>query len=328
MRIHIIHENDEWLPPFAAALDAEGLPWEAWHLDGGVLDLDAAPPEGVFWSRMSASSHTRGHRFAKDHTRSVLSWLEGHGRTVVNGRRVLELEVSKVDQHAALRSAGFDVPRTFAVVGDLSLAPEVARRLATPFITKDNQGGKGLGVQRFDSHEAFDRYLADELVPPVDGTLLLQEYLQPAEPRITRVEVVGGEFVYAITADTSAGFELCPADACAVDDAFCPTDGGAKFQLRRDFTTADAAPWVAFARSWGIGMGGFEFIETVDGRRVTYDVNTNTNYNPDVEAQVETPAALAVARYLARLLEAAQSETATPEVLASSSATAARVSRS
>ena len=29
MRIHIIHENDEWLPPFATALDAAGLPWEA-----------------------------------------------------------------------------------------------------------------------------------------------------------------------------------------------------------------------------------------------------------------------------------------------------------
>ena len=302
MRIHIIHENEEWLPPFAAALDAEGLPWEAWHLDGGVIDLDAPPPEGVFWSRMSASSHTRGHLAAKEHTRGVLSWLEGHGRTVVNGRRVLELEVSKVDQHAALRAAGFDVPRTFAVVGDLTRASEVARRLPVPFITKDNQGGKGLGVQRFDTHEAFDRYLADGIEPPVDGTLLLQEYLQPVESRITRVEIVGGEFVYALTADTSGGFELCPADACAVDDAFCPTDGGARFRLRRDLTAEDAAPWVAFARAWGIGVGGFEFIETVDGRRVTYDINTNTNYNPDVEAEAPLPAATAVARHLGRLL--------------------------
>ena len=312
MTIHIIHENDEWLPPFAAALDAEGLPWEAWHLDGGVIDLDEPPPEGVFWSRMSASSHTRGHLASKEHTRGVLSWLEGHGRTVVNGRRVLELEVSKVDQHAALRAAGFDVPRTFAVVGDLSRASEVARRLPVPFITKDNQGGKGLGVQRFETHEAFDRYLADGIEPPVDGTLLLQEYLQPVEPRITRVEIVGGEFVYALTADTTGGFELCPADACAVDDAFCPTDGGAKFRLRRDFTAQDAAPWVAFARAWGIGVGGFEFIETVDGRRVTYDINTNTNYNPDVEAEATLPAATAVARHLGRLL-AAVSPSLVPE---------------
>jgi hypothetical protein len=316
MRIHIIHENDEWLPPFAAALDAEGLPWEAWHLDGGVLDLDSAPPPGVFWSRMSASSHTRGHLSAKDHTRSVLSWLEGHGRTVVNGRRVLELEMSKVDQHAALRAAGFDVPRTFAVIGDPDQARSVARRLATPFITKDNQGGKGLGVQRFDTHEAFDHYLAHDLVMPVDATLLLQEYVQPADPWITRVEVVGGEFLYALTADTSGGFELCPADVCVVDDLFCPTDGGARFRLRPAFTAADAAPWVAFARSWGIGIGGFEFIETADGRRVTYDVNTNTNYNPDVDAQALLSGPLAVARHLGRLLAAESTAAAEPASLA------------
>jgi hypothetical protein len=309
MSIHVIHENDEWLPPFAAAFDAEGLPWEAWHLDGGVLDLDAPPPEGVFWSRMSASSHTRGHLHANEHTRSVLSWLEGHGRTVVNGRQVLELEVSKVGQHAALRAAGLDVPRTFAVVGELDRAREVARRLPVPFITKDNQGGKGLGVQRFDSHEAFDRYLTHDLVAPVDATLLLQEYLEPVEPRITRIEVVGGEFLYALTADTTGGFELCPADVCAIDDAFCPADGGAKFRLRHDFTAVDAAPWVAFAQAQRIGVGGFEFIDTVDGRRVTYDVNTNTNYNPDVDAEASVSGPTAIARYLGRLLAAEQERT-------------------
>ena len=304
MRVHVIHENDEWLPPFAAAFDAAGLPWEPWHLNGDVMDLDAPPPPGIFWSRMSASSHTRGHLHAKEHTRSVLSWLEGHGRTVVNGRRVLELEVSKVDQHSALRAAGFDVPRTFAVVGDLTRASEVARRLPTPFISKDNQGGKGLGVRRFDSHEAFDDYLANEMVPPVDATLLLQEFLEAAEPRITRVEVVGGEFLYALSADTSAGFELCPADACAVDDAFCPADGGARFRLRRDFDARDAAPWVDFARRWGISIGGFEFIETRDGRRVTYDVNTNTNYNTDVEAEAGRSGPTEIARFLGGLLQA------------------------
>ena len=66
---------------------------------------------------MSASSHTRGHPFAKDQTRGVLAWPEAHRRCVVNGRRVLDLEMSKVEQLAALRAAGFDVPRTVAVAG-------------------------------------------------------------------------------------------------------------------------------------------------------------------------------------------------------------------
>ena len=304
MRIFVIHENDEWLPPFAAALDDAGLPWEPWFLDGGTLDLDAEPPDGVFWSRMSASCHTRDHERAKEHTRSVLSWLEGHGRRVVNGRRIVELEMSKIDQHAALRAAGFEVPRTIAVIGDPARARDVVRELPVPFITKDNQGGKGLGVRRFDDHAAFDAYLdSDDFTPPVDGTLLLQEYVEPAEPQITRVEVVGGEFLYALTADTSEGFELCPADVCGPDDAFCPTDGGARFRLRDDFDAAAARPWLEFARRWGIEIAGFEFIETVDGRRVTYDVNTNTNYNPDVEAASPRSGPGEIARFLGRLLE-------------------------
>src|SRR5450432_2516134 len=110
-----MHENPDWYAPVGAALDAASVPHEQWLLGDRMLDLDEEPPEGVFWSRMSASSHTRGHRYAKDQTRGVLTWLERSGRRVVNGRRALELEVSKVDQLVALRAAGFDVPRTIAV---------------------------------------------------------------------------------------------------------------------------------------------------------------------------------------------------------------------
>ena len=218
----MIHENSEWLPPFADALDVEGVAWEEWYLVEGALDLDAAPPEGVFYSRMSASSHTRGHVAAKDYTRSVLSWLESYGRVVVNGRRVVEMEMSKIDQHTALRAFGFDVPSTVAVIGRHDLKTR-ARGMVLPFITKHNQGGKGLGVRRFDRFEDFEDYVdGSDFECPVDGITLLQEYVHPAEGYITRVEIVGGEFLYALTADTSAGFELCPADACRVDDAYSP----------------------------------------------------------------------------------------------------------
>ena len=168
---------------------------------------------------MSASSHTRGHPFAKDQTRGGAGWLESRGRRVVNGRRVLDLEMSKVEQLTALRAAGFDVPRTMPVAGRAELAA-AARKLPVPFISKHNQGGKGLGVRLFASHADFDAYLdrAASTRPPVDGITLLQEYLAAAQPQITRVEIVGGEFIYAITADTArGGFQLCPADACAVD---------------------------------------------------------------------------------------------------------------
>jgi glutathione synthase/RimK-type ligase-like ATP-grasp enzyme len=303
MTIHVLHENDEWLPPFAEALDAEGLPWEGWFLDGGALDLGSSPPAGVFYSRMSASCHTRGHTRAKEHARSVLSWLEAHGRRVVNGRRVLELEMSKVDQLSALAAAGFDVPRTVAVVGSQRLVAE-ARRFPAPFVTKHNQGGKGLGVARFDDAAALERALAaGEFEQPVDRTWLLQEYVEPAGGFITRVEVVGGAFLYALKADTSHGFELCPADTCEVHDELCPAGPYAAriFSHRPDVDPALVERYLHFAARWGIEIAGFEFIESTDGRVVTYDVNTNTNYNSVVDEQAGRSGPREIARFLGRL---------------------------
>ena len=108
--IHVIHENAAWLEPLAAALDRHGLPWCDWFLDKGVFDLSRPPPDGVFYNRMSASSHTRGHRYAAELTASVLAWLERHGRPVVNGSRALDLEISKARQYAALEARGIRTP--------------------------------------------------------------------------------------------------------------------------------------------------------------------------------------------------------------------------
>jgi len=316
VKVHVLHENPDWYAPIAAAFDSAGVPHEQWLLGEGALDLDDRPPPGVFWSRVSASSHTRGHPHAKDQARALLGWLEDGGRRVVNGRRVLELEVSKAAQLTALRKAGFDVPRTVAVAGRAEL-PAAARKLPVPFISKHNQGGKGLGVRLFESHDEFAAYVSSPgYTAPVDGITLLQEYLRAAEPVITRVELVGGECVYAISADTArGGFELCPADACAADasaaDA-CAADqapGPGLFALREGFDHPIIGRYLDFARQEGIEIAGFEFIETVDGRLVTYDVNTTTNYNAAIETAAPRPALRAVAAFFGRLLaEASRAE--------------------
>ncbi|WP_225733479.1 ATP-grasp domain-containing protein [Pseudoclavibacter sp. CFCC 14310] len=312
--IFVIHENPEWIPPFAAAFARAGQPFREWLLTDGSIDLDREPPEGVFWSRLSASSHSRGHEHAKEYGRAVLAWLESYGRRVINGSSVLEFEVSKVRQYLALARAGFRVPQTVAVFdrGDLSAR---AAQLQTPFITKHNQGGKGLGVRRFDSHAEFASYIAsEEYEEPVDGITLLQEYVRSAEPFITRAEFIGGRFHYAVRVDTSAGsFELCPADACeipsqstaeelpALAGAACdvPAAPGA-FTVRPEITASHPLieQLTRFLDDNGIEVAGVEFIETADGDLVVYDINTNTNYNSAVELTVHTPAADRLVEFL------------------------------
>lgn len=303
--MHVIHDNPDWFPALRAAFDADGVPVEEVLLGSGQLSLDAEPAPGVYWSRLSASAHTRGRGFAKEQARTLLSWLDAHGATVVNGRGVLELEVSKAAQHALLRRHGIAVPQTTAVFGTAGLV-DAAAAFSAPFMVKHNQGGKGLGVRRFDTHEELGRAVAaGELEDSVDGVLLVQELLAAREPFVTRVEFVGGSFLYAVRVDTSEGsFELCPAEACAV-----PTGGPAvaPFAIRPEVTAADplVVQLTAALADAGIAVAGVEFIETVDGRRVVYDVNTNTNYNPDVEAGLDVSGARQVARYLGGLLDAA-----------------------
>ncbi|SDO77521.1 Glutathione synthase/RimK-type ligase, ATP-grasp superfamily [Microbacterium testaceum StLB037] len=301
-KVYVIHENPQWIPPFAAAFEAEGVPFEEWLLTDGSIDLAVEPPEGVFWSRLSASAHTRDHAHSKEFGRAVLRWLASWGRTVINGADVLELEVSKVAQHAALRHAGIDVPRTVAVFGTDDLVAK-AREFGAPFISKHNQGGKGLGVRRWDSVDEFSSWVAGaDFEPSPDGITLLQELLVAQAPFITRAEFVAGEFVYAVRVDTSAGsFELCPAEACAIPGA----DGVEPeplFRRRDDVDPALIDRYLAFLAAEGVGIAGIEFIETRDGRTVTYDVNTNTNYNPDVEATAPRSGPREIARWLGSLL--------------------------
>src|SRR3546814_11094828 len=91
---------------------------------------------------MSASSHSRGHRYAPEYTASVLAWLEGHGRRLVNSSRALELELSKAKQYAALKAFGVRTPATRVAVGRAAVL-DAATALGAPVILKPNRGGKG-----------------------------------------------------------------------------------------------------------------------------------------------------------------------------------------
>ena len=307
MKAHIIYENEDWMPPLRTALDDAGVPYDEWFVNDGHFDVTSTPPEGVFLNRMSASSHTRGHTPAVEHTRQLIAWLERHGRRVVNGARAFELEVSKVQQHAALQQAGLRTPATRAVAGGEEALLKAARDVPTPFVTKHNRGGKGLGVQLFRTHEAFEEAVRDGDIPtPPAYITLLQQFVEAAEPFITRCEFVDGEFLYAITSDTSDGFELCPADACRTDEDRCAVDGDdSLFALREDVPAALIDRYKAFLNREQIDIAGIEFIEDTEGQIWTYDINGTTNYSPEVENKHDLSGMAAVADLLKRELEAA-----------------------
>lgn len=309
-RIYVIHENDAWVEPLRAAFAEMGLPYTEWFTAEGRLDLASVPPHGVFYNRMSASSHTRGHRYAAELTGGLLAWLESHGRRVVNDGRALSLEISKMAQYAALARHGIRVPHTIAAVGRDAII-DAAKAMRGRFITKHNRAGKGLGVRLFDGVDTLGRYVdSAAFEDSVDGVTLIQQYIDAPQPFITRVEFVGGQFLYAVRVDTSQGFELCPADVCRIDDAFCPVGEAApapatpRFRIVDGFSDPIIERYQGFLADNGIGIAGIEFITDRGGQRYTYDVNTNTNYNSDAEREAGASGMHAIAAYLGRELRA------------------------
>src|SRR5690606_6509609 len=77
-----------------------------------------------------------------------------------------------------------------------------------------------------------------------------------------------------------------------------------QFQLREEITATSpiVVRLTELLRDLGIQIAGVEFIETVDGRQVVYDINTNTNYNPDVEREVEAFGGLRATRRIAQFI--------------------------
>ncbi|MGN1400801.1 MAG: RimK family alpha-L-glutamate ligase [Bacillus sp. (in: firmicutes)] len=307
-KIYIIHENDEWTKHLTRRLDELRLPYESWHLNEGMVDLSKLPPEGVFYNRMSASSHTRGHRFAPELASVVLAWLEFHGRTVFNGSRALDLEVSKIKQYTALEAAGIKTPKTIGAVGRNQIIKAAGQLGGKPFITKHNRAGKGLGVRLFQTVEGLEQYVdSGAFEDSVDGITLIQEYIEAPEPYITRAEFIGGKFIYAVRVDTSEGFELCPADACRIEDAFGPAGEDAavrpKFQMIDGCDQALIVQYEDFLAANGIDVAGIESIINRNGTVYTYDVNTNTNYNSDAEQEAGIFGMLELAKFLGQALE-------------------------
>ena len=305
-KIYIIHENDEWVEPLRKELQEINAPFEAWHLGKRNVDHLDKPPQGIFYNRMSASSHTRGHRYAPEYTAVVLNWLEKNNRRVINNSRALSLEISKSLQYKELESFGIKTPRTI-YCGNKESILKSANVFTKPFITKHNRGGKGLGVKLFNNKRELDSYVSSKnFEPSIDGITLLQEYIVASPKVIKRVEFVNSKFLYTIEVDASEGFELCP--ACPEDQGdipqheiageFCPTSGN-KFKIIKNYKENELTKkYEKFIAANGIEIAGIEYIADKKGAIYTYDVNTNTNYNSQAEKYSEIKGMRSIAAFL------------------------------
>ena len=293
--IGILDEHPTWSSRLIAELTGRGAAVEKIDVGAhGFQPAERARAYSVVVNRTSPSSHTRGHAAALFYAHAVLAYVEDLGVPVINPAAAYRYETSKAAQALLFERLGLAYPRT-AVFNDPGQAAKLAADFRYPVVVKPNVGGSGAGIVRFDTSEALEAAArAGALGLGPDGVALVQEYLTPADGGIVRVEVLGGQYLYAIKIfrEPSAGYNLCPADICRPgepappDLAACPADAPrlALKVERHEPGRAIVEAAVAIMRAARIDVGGVEYLVDRDGRVHYYDVNATSNFVADAPA--------------------------------------------
>jgi glutathione synthase/RimK-type ligase-like ATP-grasp enzyme len=291
----VLHEHPEWQKPLFAALQRRGVSFAPFDLTRAAFSNDDVPRARLYFNQASPSAYLRGHTRAVPLAMAYMRTLELRGARVLNGADVFGLELSKSAQATLLRTLGIDCPRSITFNDVAALRP-LESSITWPAVLKPDQGGSGARIQVVESlSEIEDIFRRDPSIWQPDNLFLLQEYLQhDPDEGIVRLEFLGGDLLYAMRVKTHGRFNLCPSPVCNPDDgdSACalPTERVVEappvefsaFPGVPDEAVHTAQRIVEIAR---LDVGGIEYLETPDGRRVFYDINANSNLRPSVAAE-------------------------------------------
>jgi hypothetical protein len=286
----VLYEHPEWQQPLFTALDRRGVDYVAVDLKRAAFSEADQPAAGLYFNQASPSAYVRGNARAVPHVLAYMRHLEAHGVHVLNGSRAFELELSKTSQARLLRTLGIDHP--YSVTFNSIEALRGRDDLRWPAMLKPEQGGSGARMNVVASLNDLEVLLAEQpglWVP--DNLLLLQEYLEHDPDRgVVRLEFLGGELLYAMRVISHGRFNLCPSVVCN------PVDGSPIETEACELSSEPPVEFYAFAEvpteavkagrrifeAAGLDVGGIEYLETPDGRRVFYDINANSNLREPV----------------------------------------------
>jgi glutathione synthase/RimK-type ligase-like ATP-grasp enzyme len=289
----VLFEHPEWQKPLFAALERRGVSFDAFDLTRAAFSNADNPAAKLYFNQASPSAYVRGHTRAVPLALAYMRSLEILGARVLNGADVFALELSKSAQATLLRTLGIDTPRSITFNEVNALAP-YADQIRWPALLKPDQGGSGARIHVVESVAHVEAiFTADPSVWLPDNLFLLQELLpHDADTGIVRLEFLGGELLYAMRVKTHGRFNLCPSPVCNPDegDGACAVPANDTAAALVEFHPFPEVPLDAvetakrIVRAARLDVGGIEYLETDDGRRVFYDINANSNLRPSVAA--------------------------------------------
>jgi glutathione synthase/RimK-type ligase-like ATP-grasp enzyme len=290
----VLYEHPEWQKPLFAALERRSVSFVPLDVTRAAFSNLETLRASLYFNQASPSAYVRGHTRAVPLALAYLRSLELQGARVLNGAAVFALELSKSAQATLLRTLGIDCPRSITF-NDIAALRASADGIGWPALLKPDQGGSGARIQVVNSWSEVETIFdSDPAVWLPDNLFLLQEYL-PHDPDegIVRLEFLDGELLYAMRVKTHGRFNLCPSPVCNPDDgdgtcaapANDPADAPpVEFLPYPDVPRAAVDTAKRIVRAAQLDVGGIEYLETPDGRRVFYDINANSNLRPSVAA--------------------------------------------
>lgn len=271
----ILYEHPLWFRPLFAALERRGVDYAAIGADDHSFTPGASPPPAaLIFNRLAQSSFLRSAEHPIFYAAALFDEWERQGATIINGGKAFAIDSSKARQLSLIAALGLDIPAT-RVVHRAADVVAAAEGLRFPIVVKANIGGSGAGIVRYDNMSELKVVAAESGFPTsVDSVLLVQEYVPARGGRITRIETLGGRFLYAIDVEGGGAFDLCPADACVADTKIKMT------AVQPEPLLIDAAERIA--RAMELDVGGVEvMIDDRDGSPRFYDINALSNFVAD-----------------------------------------------
>jgi glutathione synthase/RimK-type ligase-like ATP-grasp enzyme len=272
----VLYEHPTWFEPLFAALERHGVASEAIRLSDHLFDpASSSIPAPVVLSRVAMSGFLREAEHGIFYAEALLAHWAASGARVLNGAEVIAVDSSKARQLSLIARLGYGVPET-RVVHRREDLPAAARTMRWPLLIKANVGGSGAGIVRYGSEAELAASIPEGRVPDsVDGVLLVQEEAPARGGVITRIETLGGQYLYAIEVESGGdGFDLCPADACLAQP------GRAAVRMSAVTPPPDLVEAAErIARTAGLDVGGVEYlIDDRDGTARFFDINALSNF--------------------------------------------------
>ena len=281
--IGVLDEHPDWLDPLYSVFDERGVPYE--KIDISTFSYNPQLKECLpfYINRLSPSALNRGHESAFAFTLDYITHLESMGARVINGSHTVLIETSKAKQASILSTLNIPQPRTI-VLNNITQIEKYISDFQFPILIKPNCGGSGSGIQKFENQDDLKSAKdAGKIDIPANGLFILQEFIQPRDGHIVRVETINGKIAYAMRVFTDGIFNLCPSNGCDVDRStlatddlgYCPstTDPDVRFELYKNPPSDVVSAVERIVAHASMECGGIEYTVGQDGKWYIYDIN-------------------------------------------------------